>query len=153
MLAGAAASGIWAGCLGLAAAGLAIALRRTRSDAAGALRAAADALLLAAPLGLATPPGAAGSRAAVIWVIAVPVLRAASEASGGSSCATWLAAAASAGMIVIWNTVQGECYRDGRAGRSEPVLEVWSGMIVWCVVCLTGGRQLVAKVLQSFDSS
>jgi hypothetical protein len=98
---------IRAGYLGLAAAGLAIALVQARGAAAFAVRAAVEALLLAAPLGLATPPGAAGSRAAVVWAMAAPILHAAGEASGGSSGTTGLVTAASAGMIMIWNAVQG----------------------------------------------
>jgi hypothetical protein len=97
-----------AGCLGLAATGLAFALRKTRGAAADLVRSAAEALLLAAPLGLATQLGTAGSRAAVIWAMTAPVLRAASEASGGSCSSTWLVTAASVGMIVVWNAHQGE---------------------------------------------
>jgi hypothetical protein len=100
-----------AGCLGLAAAGLAVAVRQARGATAGAVRTAVEALLLAAPLGLATHPGAAGSRAAVVWALAAPVLHAASEASGGSDRTTGLITAACAGMIVIWNAVQGACKR------------------------------------------
>ena len=102
-----------AGSLGLVATGLAVVLLHAQGVTAAAVRTAAEVLLLAAPLGLATPPGAAGSRAAAVWALAAPILHSASEASGGSSLMTGLLTTVSVGMILTWNAAQGKTSKQG----------------------------------------